>query len=153
MVKKKDKQWSQLSSCEQQRLIRLGGCPGWNESSLGARSLYWFCHAAAHLRHANLFKKMKICLFYILLVTAFILACCQQQYVEFITKQKVTRITSIWKNKWSLFPEISLAKIQIFGICEHLGCVNILDVKNGACLHQNEYTIATISHNANMTKL
>ena len=30
-------------------LIRLGGCPGWSESSLGAQSLCWFCHAAAHM--------------------------------------------------------------------------------------------------------
>ena len=29
-------------------LIRLGGCPGWSESSLGTQSLYWFCHVAAH---------------------------------------------------------------------------------------------------------
>ena len=28
-------------------LIRLGGCPGWSESSLGAQSLCWFCHVAA----------------------------------------------------------------------------------------------------------
>ena len=27
-------------------LIRLGGCPGWSESSLGAHSLCWFCHVA-----------------------------------------------------------------------------------------------------------
>ena len=33
----------------QQRLIRLGGCAGWSESSLGAQSLCWFCHVAAHL--------------------------------------------------------------------------------------------------------
>ena len=30
-------------------LIRLDGCPGWSESSLGAHSLCWFCHVAAHL--------------------------------------------------------------------------------------------------------
>ena len=29
----------------QQRLIRLGRCPGWSESSLGG----WFCHVSAHL--------------------------------------------------------------------------------------------------------
>ena len=29
-------------------LIKLGGCPGWSESSLGAQSLCWFCHEAAH---------------------------------------------------------------------------------------------------------
>ena len=27
-------------------LIRQGGCPAWSESSLGARSLFWFCHEA-----------------------------------------------------------------------------------------------------------
>ena len=30
-------------------LIRLGKCPGWSESSLGAHSFCWFCHVAAHL--------------------------------------------------------------------------------------------------------
>ena len=30
-------------------LVRLGRCPGWSESSLGAQSLRWFCHVAAHL--------------------------------------------------------------------------------------------------------
>ena len=33
-------------------LIRLGGCPGWSESSLGAHSFCWFCHIAAHLYYA-----------------------------------------------------------------------------------------------------
>ena len=28
----------------QRRLIRLGRCLGWSESSLGAQSLCWFCH-------------------------------------------------------------------------------------------------------------
>ena len=28
--------------------IRLGGCPGWSEFSLGAHSFYWFCHVVAH---------------------------------------------------------------------------------------------------------
>ena len=30
-------------------LIRLGGCPGWSEPSLGAQSFCWFCHEAAHI--------------------------------------------------------------------------------------------------------
>ena len=30
-------------------LIRLGGCPGWFESSLGAQPFCWFYHEAAHL--------------------------------------------------------------------------------------------------------
>ena len=32
----------------QRRLIRLGGCPGWSESSLSAQSFCWFSHVAAH---------------------------------------------------------------------------------------------------------
>ena len=30
-------------------LIRLGGCPGWSESSLGSHLLCWFCHEAAQI--------------------------------------------------------------------------------------------------------
>ena len=30
-------------------LIRLGGCPGWSESSLGAHSFCWFCQVTAHM--------------------------------------------------------------------------------------------------------
>ena len=30
-------------------LIRLGGCPGWSKSSLGAHSFFWFCHVAANI--------------------------------------------------------------------------------------------------------
>ena len=29
--------------------IRLGRCPGWSESSLGAQSFCWFCHVVAHV--------------------------------------------------------------------------------------------------------
>ena len=35
--------------CTAKTLIRLGGCPGWSESSLGAQSFCWFCHEAAQL--------------------------------------------------------------------------------------------------------
>ena len=51
--------WPNSSSCWQRRLIRLGGCPGWSEFLLGARSFCWFCHAVAHVlmlespRHGN----------------------------------------------------------------------------------------------------
>ena len=33
----------------QLRLIRLGRCPGWSESSLGTQSFCWFCHEAAQI--------------------------------------------------------------------------------------------------------
>ena len=42
---------------------RLGGCPGWSESSLGAKSFCWFCHEAAHfwcLNTHNLYSKSNI---------------------------------------------------------------------------------------------
>ena len=32
-------------------LIRLGGFPGWSETSLGAHSLCWFCHVTAQMVH------------------------------------------------------------------------------------------------------
>ena len=32
-------------------LVRLGGCSGWSESSLGAESLCLFCHVAAQLSY------------------------------------------------------------------------------------------------------
>ena len=34
----------------QRRLIRLGGFPGWSESSLGAHTFCWFCHVVAHIQ-------------------------------------------------------------------------------------------------------
>ena len=36
---------------DSKRLIRLGGCPGWSESSLDIQSLCWFCHIVAHMLH------------------------------------------------------------------------------------------------------
>ena len=38
-----------LSSCGQRRLIRLGWCPGWSESSLDTQPFCWFCYVVAHL--------------------------------------------------------------------------------------------------------
>ena len=35
-------------------LIRLGECPGWSESSLGAHPHCWFCHVAAQILYASL---------------------------------------------------------------------------------------------------
>ena len=36
-------------------LIRLGGCPGWSESLLGAHSCCWFCHVAAQMTIIRMF--------------------------------------------------------------------------------------------------
>ena len=37
-------------------LIRLGGWPGWSESSLGAHSFCWFYHVVAHLTSMTLLR-------------------------------------------------------------------------------------------------
>ena len=34
-------------------LIRLGGCPGWSESLLGAQLFCWFCHEVAHIIYSG----------------------------------------------------------------------------------------------------
>ena len=43
----------------QRRLIRLGRCPGWSESLLGAQSLCWFCHVAAQILFWYVAEKIK----------------------------------------------------------------------------------------------
>ena len=40
-------------------LIRLGRCPGWSESLLGAYSLCWFCHVTAYLCEILGWEKVK----------------------------------------------------------------------------------------------
>ena len=47
--------WAQANT-----LIRLGGCPCWSESSLGAQSLCWFCHVAAHINDLCSFEKVRL---------------------------------------------------------------------------------------------
>ena len=47
-----------LASCGQRRLIRLGGCPGWSESSLGAQPHCWVCHKAAHILFIHIIGKV-----------------------------------------------------------------------------------------------
>ena len=39
-------------------LIRLCGCPGWSESSLGAQPLCWFCHEAAPFSNPKILPKI-----------------------------------------------------------------------------------------------
>ena len=41
--------WSDWADA--QTLIRLGGWPGWSESSLGAHSFRWFCHVVPQFRY------------------------------------------------------------------------------------------------------
>ena len=71
--------WSESSLCAQwvamdprflhedsEDSVRLGGCPGWSESSLGAQPHCWFCRVAAHLleNHIQFFEPhhAKMCL-------------------------------------------------------------------------------------------
>ena len=46
--------------CTQRRLIILGECPGWSESSLGAQSFCLFCHVAAQLYMYSYMFKVRI---------------------------------------------------------------------------------------------
>ena len=48
----------------QWRLIRLGGCPGWSESLLGAKSFCWFCHEAAQISVAQVWLEGGLILSY-----------------------------------------------------------------------------------------
>ena len=43
-------------------LIRLGGCPGWSESVLGAQPLCWFCHVAAQFCMRQINRAQSLCL-------------------------------------------------------------------------------------------
>ena len=43
-------------------LIRLGGCPSWSESALGAQSFCWFCREAAQMFYSFSRFKQQQCL-------------------------------------------------------------------------------------------
>ena len=73
-------------------LIRLGGCPGWSESSLGAHSLCWFCHVAAHLW---LFYVLRVCILWI----------------------DVVLIIFIYKDAFKIMPLYKHAIFHIFATC------------------------------------
>ena len=59
-------------------LIRLGRCPGWSESSLGAQSFYWFFLEAQDIRH-----KLKFCLFDLYLPTHYFCPLPESFYFSF----------------------------------------------------------------------
>ena len=46
--------------CTAKTLIRLGGCPGWSEFSLGAQSLCLFCHPVWNAAPGNLASFCKL---------------------------------------------------------------------------------------------
>ena len=43
------KAWVLPIECTATTVIRVGGCQGWSESSLGAQSFCWFCHEVAQV--------------------------------------------------------------------------------------------------------
>ena len=51
-VHSKDSKGPKGSLCGQQRLIRLGGCPGWSVFA-GSMSFRWFCQAPVHVFVGN----------------------------------------------------------------------------------------------------
>ena len=56
----------------QRRLIRLGGCPGCSESSLGAHSLCWVCHLLCSLGGHPLGKSSPFDLSFVLTALVFV---------------------------------------------------------------------------------
>ena len=59
--------------CTAKTLIRLGGCPGWAESSLGAHSFCWFCHVAAHIDMCTVFYEGRSTLAHVLILKVLLL--------------------------------------------------------------------------------
>ena len=45
---------------DREDFIRIGGRPGWSESSLVAHSFCWFCHVAAHIFSRTRENNMKL---------------------------------------------------------------------------------------------
>ena len=43
-------------------LIRLGGCPGCSESSLGTQPHYWFCPVAAQITPFSFYRCIQYCM-------------------------------------------------------------------------------------------
>ena len=78
--------WAQMNI-----LVRLGGCPGWSESSLVARSFCWFCHEAAHMLSKDIIchqlarKKVEWPGIYIVLTSCcFYSECCLSFHLNFL---------------------------------------------------------------------
>ena len=86
-------------------LIRLGGCPGWPESSLGAHSFCWFCHAAAHFNTEG--KTWKLTATYINTLTV-----------------------TMWEKSWN---SIGLLKKVLFSSIENRGACTCTCIDRGAC--------------------
>ena len=61
-----EKAWILGYPSTQRWLIRLAGCPGWSESSLGTRHC-WFCHAVAQIYWFCSFWVCKYCNIYYLI--------------------------------------------------------------------------------------
>ena len=76
-------------------LIRLGGCLGWSESSLGAYSLCWFCHVVAHI---------------IIIFAWFITR--QSHYIYFLGSRKKSKLkTEQQRNNWKLAFKFNMGEI------------------------------------------
>ena len=70
-------------------LIRLGGCPGWSASSLGAHSLCWFCHVVAQLCWLYIVHSTQC----ICCLLKFYETCCQFQMLIFESLNRILRFT------------------------------------------------------------
>ena len=88
-------------------LIRLGGCPGLSESSLGAHSLCWFCQHVAQLQITPVcllrYPSTKLCIG-VVFDNIFSRACIKQ---SFLPKRKFNQSSILTHNGLNnLFPTV-----------------------------------------------
>ena len=76
------------TECTTKTLIRLGRCPGWSESLLGAQSFYLFCHEVAQL---FCYKREEI-LWFLCLLPVLYLVCLYSSHLRARTWQKLQNV-------------------------------------------------------------
>ena len=89
-------------------LLRLGGCPGWSESSLGTQSLHWFCHvvaqiAAVHVQSYLIADLLKITCTFVKITLGpnkWGLRFFMYLIVKYVAWLKCSSTTQIWAATW-----------------------------------------------------
>ena len=102
-------------------LIRLGGCPGWSESLLGAQPNCWFCHVAAQI--AN--KKLLGCsnAFYTREILALGYECCSKRIKLFDWhKGSLNSMSAASKKNMQIQSKHSVNKYQTYSMDYPASC-------------------------------
>ena len=87
-------------------LIRLGGCPGWSESSLGAQPFCWFCHVAGFVMSRLIYTRTQISKIHVYTNIKTIYPCISG-----------SRNTRTYKSKRIHFEQICCLEKKIFCFC------------------------------------